>query len=64
MKLHMLPLMLCAFVLAAPTALADECRDACKATYEECKSYNDSPNGEKVCGSDYHECVRQCAENS
>lgn len=46
---------------ASIPALAD-CKEECKTVFEDCKAENDSPNGEKICGSDYHECVRSCAE--
>jgi len=43
-------------------AFAD-CTQKCEETYEECKAAHDSPNGEKICGSDYHECKTLCATN-
>jgi hypothetical protein len=38
-----------------------DCAQECDKAYEECKAAHDSPNGQKVCGSDYHECKEQCA---
>lgn len=40
-----------------------DCAQECDKTYEECKAAHDSPNSQKVCGSDYHECKTQCAES-
>jgi hypothetical protein len=48
--------------MAITPAMAD-CSAECDAAYEECKAATSSPNGEKVCGSDYHECKTQCAES-
>lgn len=42
--------------------LAD-CIQECDNAYEECKAAHESPNGQKVCGSDYHECKEQCTES-
>lgn len=43
--------------------LAD-CIQECDNAYEECKAAHESPNGQKVCGSDYHQCKEQCSESS
>lgn len=43
-------------------ALAD-CAQECEVAYEECKAAHDSPNGQKVCGSDYTDCKYQCANS-
>jgi hypothetical protein len=44
------------------TVFAD-CTQKCEEVYEECKAAHDSPNGEKICGSDYYECKTLCATN-
>jgi hypothetical protein len=48
--------------LCCMPALAD-CKEECEATYQECKTAHDSPNGQKICGSDYHECKTKCSDN-
>jgi hypothetical protein len=49
------------FSLISAQAWAN-CTQQCTDTYEECKASQNSPNGEKVCGSDYHRCSQECAE--
>lgn len=44
-------------------ALHADCAQECDDTYAECKAVHNSPNGDKVCGSDYRECKTRCAES-
>lgn len=49
------------FFVTLPMIIFADCRQKCEETYEECKAEHDSPNSEKVCGSDYRECINLCA---
>lgn len=40
-----------------------DCTQECEDAYEACKAATDSPNGVKICGSDYHKCKTDCAGN-
>ena len=38
------------------------CTEECKTAYDECIAEHPSPNGEKICGTDYNDCKMQCVE--
>lgn len=48
--------------ITCASAMAD-CNQECDAAYAECKAANASPNGEKICSKEHHECRTQCADS-
>lgn len=47
-------------IMSLPT-IAD-CNQECDAAYTECKADNPSPNGEKICSKEHHDCKTECAD--